>query len=355
MRRHDPSWWYGGEHDRLVSLLRPAGALYGWIAQRRFERATPYRSTLPVICVGNFTAGGTGKTPLALRLADELVRLGERPAFLTRGYGGRIKGPHWVAAGHDTADDVGDEALLLAERTPALVSADRRAGAVEIEASGRHSVIIMDDGLQNPLLAKDLTIAVVDGHRGLGNGEVLPAGPLRAPFAFQLGLVDAVVVNSPPSLTGPQSGITGWLKERFPGPVLETSARPVENVEWLKGARVVAYAGIGHPQRFFSLLAELGAVVQAAVPLPDHHRFTEADAAQILQMARMRNATLITTSKDLARLGAKAGALGELARESRVLPIELAFGEREASRLTALVTAMLAARRAAADRPQCAS
>ena len=157
---------------------------------------TPYRSRLPVICVGNFTAGGTGKTPLAIHLCERLKAAGHEPVALTRGYGGRLSGPYWVNANTDVARDVGDEALLLA--APRRRSSPATAGSARAPSrSGRIpcTVIVMDDGLQNPALAKDLTIAVVDGGRGLGNGLVMPAGPLRAPLEFQLELTDAIVVN----------------------------------------------------------------------------------------------------------------------------------------------------------------
>jgi len=180
----------------MATLLQPVAALYGWAATALYWRATPYRSRLPVICVGNFTVGGTGKTPLVLYLCERLKAAGHEPVAFTRGYGGRLSGPYWVNAKSDVARDVGDEALLLAKAVPTLVARDRRAGAQAIE-TGPHSVtvIVMDDGLQNPGLAKDLALAVVDGSVGLGNGRVMPAGPLRAPLAFQLELTDAIVVN----------------------------------------------------------------------------------------------------------------------------------------------------------------
>ena len=196
MPLEEPSWWYDASEDDLrVRALRPISGLFGWAAQRRLLNAKPYQSRLPVICVGNFTAGGTGKTPLSLMIATLLKERGAKPAFLTRGYSGRKTGPVWVNPSADLASDVGDEPLLLAACAPTMVARDRAKGAQEIEASPMASHIIMDDGLQNPSLAKALSIAVVDAVRGLGNGEVIPAGPLRAPIDFQFGLVDAVVVN----------------------------------------------------------------------------------------------------------------------------------------------------------------
>jgi tetraacyldisaccharide 4'-kinase len=341
-----PAWWYEGRPTALAKLLRPLGTCYGWLAERRLRLIPPYRSRLPVICIGNFTAGGTGKTPLALRLADELIRLGERPCFLTRGYGGRVQGPHWVAAEKDDPRDIGDEAFLLAERAPTVVAANRAAGARAIEAAGHgFTVIVMDDGLQNPHLAKDLKIAVVDAARGLGNGEVIPAGPLRAPLAFQLAIVDAIVVNGSLAPDAPQARLLEELKQRFPGPVIEIAPRPKGDTSWLEGTRVVAYAGIGHPGRFFTLLGRLGADVRAAEAFADHHPYSEADARRLLELAASHQALLVTTAKDWVRLAKADGARRRLQEESRVLAIEIGCDRREYERLSALATAALAGRR----------
>ncbi len=267
MRLDEPGWWYGsGRREELVArLLAPLGELYGSVLQSRFEGHGPYASRLPVICIGNFTAGGTGKTPLALFVMNYLTSLGESPVCLTRGYGGSVAGPAWVARGASTAREVGDEPLLLARAGPTLVARDRKAGARLIEEEqAPASVIVMDDGMQNPELKKDLVLAVVDGSRGLGNGRVIPAGPLRAPLEFQAGLVDCVVVNGAGGEHAYAEGsVIDRLKRSFPGPVLAAEVAPVGDVEWLKAAPVVAYAGIGSPDRFFQLLADLGA---------EHHR-----------------------------------------------------------------------------------
>jgi tetraacyldisaccharide 4'-kinase len=339
----EPAWWYHQGPSLAAALLQPVAALYGWAAKQRFVRAEPYRSRLPVICVGNFTAGGTGKTPLALHLCRHLEAVSHQPVALTRGYGGRLSGPYWVNARSDTAGDVGDEALLLARAAPAMVASDRRAGARAIEA-GPHpvTVIVMDDGLQNPSLAKDLTIAVVDGGRGLGNGRVIPAGPLRAPFEFQLELTDAIVVNE--RATGVDSEATVWLRQRFPGPVLQAATVPAEDTAWLKGAPVVAWAGIGAPERFFLMLEGLGAVLMERVPFRDHQLPSEADARRLLELASRHGATLVTTEKDMARLSGGAGLLAELAAASRTVPVKLAMAERDAERLSTLIDAALKSR-----------
>lgn len=343
MRLDEPSWWYREPPDAIARCLQPAAALYGWAANRRLERARPYRSRLPVVCVGNFTAGGTGKTPLVLHLCRAAKAAGHEPVALTRGYGGRLAGPYWVSAATDTARDVGDEALLLARAAPTQLARDRRAGALAIE-SGPYpaTLIVMDDGLQNPALAKDLTIAVVDGGRGVGNGFVIPAGPLRAPLEAQLERTDVVLVNER-SGSGEvaASPVADWLRRRFAGPVLRAVTVPSGDASWLRGLRVVAWAGIGAPQRFFALLAALGADVAAGMPYRDHHTLAEAEAQELLELARWHGASLVTTEKDMARLAGADGALAELAGASRALGIELRLAPAEAERLSVLVDAAL--------------
>jgi tetraacyldisaccharide 4'-kinase len=339
----EPAWWYRQGPSLAAAALGPVAALYGWAARQRFVRAEPYRSQLPVICVGNFTAGGTGKTPLALHLCRHLLAIGHQPVMLTRGYGGRLSGPYWVNARTDTSRDVGDEALLLAGAAPTMVARDRRAGAHAIE-TGPHpvTVIVMDDGLQNPSLAKNLTIAVVDGGRGIGNGRVIPAGPLRAPLAFQLELTDAVVVNE--RAPGTESRTTAWLRHRFPGPVLQATTVPAQDAGWLRGRNVVAWAGIGAPERFFALLEALGAAVAERVAFRDHQRLDESDARQLMERAARLGATLVTTQKDMARLSGSAGALGELASQSRVLAVDLVIADADTERLATLIDAALMSR-----------
>ncbi len=340
MQFDEPGWWYATPLDWRTRALAPFGRLYGLVAELRFRRRQPYRSRLPVICVGNLTAGGTGKTPLALLMAEYLVSRGEIPVFLTRGHGGRTAGPRWVDPLADSARAVGDEALLLARVAPSLIARDRKAGARAIErAGGRATVIVMDDGLQNPGLKKDLVIAVVDGTRGIGNGHVIPAGPLRAPLDFQLDLVHVVVVNGPPGRTdrGGASEIHRHLTRGFGGPVLAAEAIACGDAGWLADTSVVAYAGIGHPQRFFDMLGVLGARVVVARPFPDHHVFAERDARELLGLAQTHGAALVTTEKDLARLTNARGERAVLRDRSRALPIRLVFTDHDASQLAALV------------------
>lgn len=357
----EPTWWYETSPGVAARALGPAAVLWGGLVRRRFARSTPFRAALPVICIGNFTAGGTGKTPLALALAELVAGMGLTSAFLSRGYGGRLAGPHWVDAERDRAEDVGDEPLLLAAAHPTLISRDRAAGAHAIAAratgpglapaSTSVDVIIMDDGLQNPGLAKDLTIAIVDGTRGIGNGRVIPAGPLRAPLDFQLDLVDAVVINrgAQTEREASVSDFVARLRHDFEGPVLDARVVPGGTANWLTSAPVVAFAGIGVPERFFTTLATLGAEAVAKVAYPDHHAFTAADASHLLELARAHGASLITTEKDRARLAGGEGALAELHRLARALPIRLVLDARDEGRLAALIEGAIGRR---APRPR---
>jgi tetraacyldisaccharide 4'-kinase len=331
----EPSWWYRDSPSAIATWLTPLASVYGWVATNRYARTIGYRARPPVICAGNFTAGGTGKTPLVVHLCEHLLRTGQRPAVLTRGYGGRHAGPHWVST-TDTASDVGDEAVLLARAAPTLLARDRSVGARAIEQEPHAAnIIIMDDGLQNAQLCKDLAIAVIDGTRGLGNGLVIPAGPLRGPLQFQLGLADAIVVNQ----VSPDAGdrVAEWLRHRFNGPVLRSATIVRGDSSWLKAQRVVAWAGIGAPHRFFATLKALVAQLAEAVSFRDHQRLVPAAAERLLLLARQHQALLVSTEKDLARLKDAFGVCAELAAATRALPIKLKFADPDADRLSALV------------------
>ncbi|WP_088342766.1 MULTISPECIES: tetraacyldisaccharide 4'-kinase [Rhodomicrobium] len=318
MRLEQPSWWTGSRPaDRLkAALLAPAGWVYGAAANARFALASPYRSSLPVICIGNFTAGGAGKTPLAIAIARMARDWGGRPAFLTRGYGGSIEGPHRVDASVDGAAEVGDEALLLARAAPTYLARDRADGARAIEATGA-DLIIMDDGFQNPSLHKDLAIVAVDAGAGLGNGRVLPAGPLRAPLGDQLKRAGVIVSigREPCDLTGRSGAV----------PLLRGHIKPSGDTGWLKSSPILAFCGIGRPSKFFATLTSLGAEIAETVPFPDHHAFTGPEAADLLAKAARAGATLVTTEKDWVRIDTRDLALSELKAKTRTLPIAIEF------------------------------
>lgn len=344
----EPSWWYAPERRWQATALRPVAAVVGALAVRRYRRGRHYRCRLPVICVGNFTAGGSGKTPFALALADTVRQLGREPWFLSRGYGGRLAGPVLVSGAH-TSGDVGDEPLLLAVRAQTVVARDRAEGAQFIEARAPDdAVIIMDDGLQNPSLVKDLAIAVVDRRRGVGNGLVIPAGPLRAPLRFQAGLVDLVAASGPEGASDIDTGagrdagrdLAETLGE-IGAPVVRATTIGARSNGWVGGQRVLAYAGIANPQRFFDLVLSSGGVLAETRVFADHHAYGEADARALLAGARAQRAQLVTTEKDLVRLAAGSGAIGDLKDASRTLGIEATFDAASRALLVAALEGVL--------------
>ena len=337
MRLEPPGWWFRENPDLTARALLPLAQLVDAAAARRWAAARPFRSNLPVACVGNLTVGGAGKTPLALCLARLLIEAGRRPGFLTRGYGGRQVGPHAVDPAMDAAREVGDEALLLARRAPTMLARDRAAGARALAGLGV-DVIVMDDGLQNPQLAKQLSIAVLDPVRLIGNGLVMPAGPLREGLEPQLRRTDALVV-----LCGqgqPLPDLPTGLRD-FRGPLLraELVADAVVAAE-LRGRQVVAYAGIGRPSKLFDSLRQIGADIAAEVPFPDHHRFTHRDAERLNALAGDHRALLVTTEKDLARM-ARNATLADLRNASTALPVTARFFDRDLARIRALLGLML--------------
>ncbi|MFV0299219.1 MAG: tetraacyldisaccharide 4'-kinase, partial [Hyphomicrobiaceae bacterium] len=322
VRIDEPRWWYAPERAMAARLLAPAAAIYGWEARRRLKAGGDRRVGVPVICIGNFTAGGTGKTPMSLLVAERLAALGLRAGFLSRGYKARLAGPHRVGES-DAATDVGDEPLLLARHRATFIARDRGAGAAAMMAGASPpDAIVMDDGMLNGSLHKDLTIALVDGSRGVGNACVIPSGPLRAPLDFQLGLVDAIVINRPGAETSLSDGVFRVFRQRFKGPILSAWPAPSADTSWLAGRPLVAYCGIGSPNRFFHLLEDLGGQIVAKVAFPDHHVLTDRDVRGLLERGWSSDCQLVTTEKDWVRL-AGDGSAGELKRQSRVLPIRL--------------------------------
>jgi len=291
-----PRFWWQPSPSLRANLLRPAGLIYTSIATRRMRRQGE-KADLPVICIGNFTVGGAGKTPTALAVARILDEAGESPAFLSRGYGGRLRGPVQVRQTH-TAQDVGDEPILLSRAARTIVSHDRRAGA-RLSYEVGSTVVVMDDGLQNPSLIKDCAIAVVDAPTGIGNGLPLPAGPLRAPLEAQWPLIDAVVVigaGEPGQWIAEEAGERG---KRVFRARLEPEPAAMKELE---GKQVLAFAGIGRPEKFFDTLRACGALVEATHAFPDHHRYTPGELAALRQEAEARGFQAVTTEKDFARI-----------------------------------------------------
>lgn len=281
-----PDFW---RHKGAVArLLAPLGTLHGASVTFKARHAKPYRAPMPVICVGNLTAGGSGKTPIAIAVGEMLLARGRKPIFLTRGYGGKERGPALVKA-HHSARLMGDEALLLARTAPTIVSRDRAIGGA-MAANEKPDVIVMDDGHQNFALAKDISLVVIDGAGGMGNGMVLPAGPLREPVAQGLGRADAVIIvgEGAPDLAG------------FSGPVLRARLEPLPHD--LAGRKVFAFAGIGRPQKFFDTLAAAGAFIQGSESFADHYFYRPDDLAGLRARAKALGAQLVTTEKDLVRI-----------------------------------------------------
>jgi len=303
------------------ALLAPVAALYGWAAAARM-RQPGSSAGVPVVCVGNLTSGGAGKTPAALAIGRLLIEAGERPFFLSRGYGGRARGPLVVEPDRHDAAEIGDEPLLLARIAPTVVARARPAGAALARERGA-SVIVMDDGFQNPSLAKDLAVLVVDGRRGIGNGRVLPAGPLRAPLQTQLERAHALIA------VGEIVAAAALLSkaEALGIPVFRGRLAPdPPTLAALAGKEVLAFAGIGDPQKFFATLAGAGIRVGACRPFADHHRYGDQDTARLLADADRHGLVPVTTEKDWVRMAGDP-RIAALASRTHAVPVTLALDE----------------------------
>ena len=303
----EPGFWY--RPASLQShLLRPLGALYGAIAAHRLQRRG-IDAGIPVLCVGNYHGGGAGKTPTVLALAGVLRELGETPVVLSRGYRGRLRGPVRVDPARHDAAEVGDEPLMLSQSLPVVVARDRVAGVALAKSQGA-SVIVMDDGFQNPAVAKDASVIVIDSERAIGNGRVIPAGPLRAPLAAQLARTDALVVIGPGRAADAVAGRVAALGR----PVFSAQFKPNEAVRAaLAGKRVLAFAGIGDPPRFFDTLKTSGIEVARGRAFADHHAFSTREIEALIAEAKRDRLVLVTTEKDMVRLPGHAGDITALA------------------------------------------
>ena len=303
-----PAFWM---HDgALARTLAPLGQLWTLGGRLKRKAATAWRAPVPVICVGNLTVGGAGKTPTAIAIARRLLVQGQKPVLISRGYRGRLDGPVRVDPARHSASEVGDEPLLLAEAAPTVVAKDRLAGvhaAIELGAE----VIVLDDGFQDPRLAHDLALVVVDGGAGFGNGRVLPAGPLREPVTDGLARADTVI------LIGDGTVATDR-------PVLRARLVPTEAALRYGGRKVLAFAGIGRPEKLFATLREIGADVARTRAFPDHHPYDEDDVADLIEEAARLGAEPVTTRKDWVRLPASARPL------ISVLDVELVFADEDA-------------------------
>ena len=305
------------------ALLTPLGMVYAAVTARRIARTVPAAAPAPVICVGNLTVGGTGKTPVALAIVDAATALGRTPAALSRGHGGALRGPLRVEPRVHGAREVGDEPLLLARAGPDYIDRGCFEGARLAVAEGA-DLIIMDDGHQNPRLEKTLSIVVVDAITGWGANKVVPAGPLREPVAVGLARADAVIAMTP--CAEAEIDFTRLGLDTLSIPVLKAWLEPVSQPP---AGPLLAFAGIGRPQKFFDALRRSGGELADAVSYPDHHSFTRSDIDHLADLAESHDAQLITTEKDWVRLP------GAFQHAVTAWPVRARFGEP--ARLSALI------------------
>ena len=311
-----PFWWKPS--DWRPYFLYPLSYAYGRIASRRLENAKRQHVDAPVLCVGNLTVGGQGKTPVAVAMAAAAKQAGFKPGFLSRGHGGSLSHPRLVDADHDLARHVGDEPLLLARHAPVAVTPDRAAGAKLLLENGI-DFLIMDDGFQSARIHIDYALIVIDGLRGIGNGHVIPGGPLRAPLTDQMRLADAVLKMG----EGAASDPVVRNAARAGKPVYEARTKP--RPAGISGKRVLAFAGIGFPDKFFSTVEEAGGKVALTRSFGDHHIYTDEDVEELWKVARSGELLPVTTEKDAMRLRGSSESSDAFLKQVRVVEIETEF------------------------------
>lgn len=315
-----PAFWWQ-ETSIAANLLLPAAAIYGSVARHNLENGRRAVFDVPVLCVGNFTAGGGGKTPTAIALAEAAAALGRRPGFVSRGHGRKRRETVIVEPASHTVADVGDEPLLLAAVAPTAVGADRAAALARLLAGTDIDFAIMDDGFQSQRLWIDQAVIALDARRGIGNGRVIPAGPLRAPLVDQVRRAGALIV------------IGAGAEQERPVRAMARAGRPIfqaslvsKSRHILIGERILAFAGIADPQKFYASLGELGAEVVEARDFPDHHSFTDGELGELIDAAAKAGLILATTRKDAVRLATGSETARAFLRNCAVLDVALEFG-----------------------------
>ncbi len=320
MKWHTPTFWYRDEASApplLETALTPLACLYQLIHRinMHIQKQGQYQSSSFVICVGNITAGGTGKTPSAAAIMTLIKKknLFKCPCFLMRGYGGSLKEPTLVT-NHHTAYQVGDEAFILQQHAPVIVCADRKKGIKFIEDQG-FDCVVMDDGLQNNTVFKDFSILVVNAEKGFGNHKTIPAGPLREPIRAIKDDIDLTIWNGKAKKT---------QRDKAPSPFVEARIHVDKKIaSTLKQKKILAFAGIAHPDKFFSTLRDLNLAISKHVSFPDHHNFSDQDLEKLLSNAKKNDLTLVTTEKDYVRLP------DQFKKNVSFLPISLSFSDDE--------------------------
>lgn len=317
-----PFWWT--KADWRAYALSPLSLLYGQISGRRMAKAPRVSLPVPVICAGNFTAGGAGKTPTALALAEAAKARGHVPGFLSRGYGGSIDVTTVVDADNHRADAVGDEPLLLARKALTVISRNRLDGARRLVEKGV-TLIIMDDGFQSARIAIDYALVVIDSHRSIGNGFVIPAGPVRAPMAVQLRHATAILKVG----NGDNADFLVRKAARAGIGVMEAALRPRPMPELL-GRRVLAFAGIADPGKFYRTVESLGAEIAISRSFADHAHLEDDQIRDLLDTAEKEDLLLVTTAKDHVRLRGHGGLAATLSGRVRVVEVEMRFDDPRA-------------------------
>jgi tetraacyldisaccharide 4'-kinase len=310
--------------DWRAWALSPISFVYGRVAGRRMARGRRAQIPLPVICVGNFTVGGAGKTPTAIALARAAKQRGLRPGFLSRGYGGSLDVTTLVDPEHHRAEAVGDEALLLAREALTVISRKRIDGAHRLIAEGA-DLIIMDDGFQSARLAIDFALVVVDTVRGIGNGHLVPGGPVRAPIGEQMRQLSAIL-----KVGDGEAADRLVRKAARAGKQIHVAALRPRQQQSLSGSSVLAFTGIADPEKFYRTVQEVGGLIAVRRSFPDHHFFSEDEIVSLLEDARSQGLTLVTTAKDAVRLAGHHGPAEELLKSLQVIEVDMIFDDHQA-------------------------